>query len=668
MGLADWLKRAFAPVRPSDPASLGAFGIAAPVAGLPVVTESSALNIATVYACARAISDAMAAMPLILYRSDGKTKTRANQHPAYAVLKEQANPLMTAFEYRQTKYLHLCLWGNHYAEKVFDDRGRVVALYPIPPSRVTVRYEGGELLYDVLMANGQSVRFQAWKIHHVKGMSNDGFVGMSPIRLAANSLGFTQAADEYGAQFFASGGRPKAILKASTELTPEAIQRLETAWGRDSGNKTRILEQGWSYESIGINPNDAQFLETRAFQRNEIARWFRVPPAIIGDLEHATYANAEQQALDFVTNCLRPWASNDEQALRRDVLTGSDRQTYDVEYLFDDLLRGDTATRFESYRTAINNGIMSPNEARAKENLPPIEYGDNYYMPLQTGRIGEDGALLAPVSAGEMRALPAPVVEGEYRVVPSVGQEQRTDRAIEQRARVADGYADAIAEVLGRTVKKEARDIRKQIDMLHRGDVEGFLTWLRSYVEELSPFIVRSLTPVLRTLMLAVVGSVAQELDKDDTGLTDAFRAWVDGYALRYGQEYGDESYAQLRALIEEMASIGGDIPEAVETRLTEWDERRAEKEARSESVNVVGAMAIAAYQAYNVQRITWRANAGACPICRQMDGRTVQITESFARKGDELAAEGQDTITVSRDRKHPPLHGGCTCGIGAAQ
>jgi hypothetical protein len=401
---------------------------------------------------------------------------------------------------------------------------------------------------------------------------------------------------------------------------------------------------------------------------------------LIGDLAHASYANSEQQMIDFVQNCLRPWASNDEQALRRDVLIGADKTKYDIEYSFNDLLRGDTAARFASYQTAVTHGISTINEARAAENLPPVANGDELYMPLQVGRVLADGALEAPKSAEPPPVAPEEpqeddepeedTEEQEERSLQLQQQEQRALAGVEQRAMIAQAYIETIAEVLGRTVRKEVRDVRKQLESMGGlamgGRLDEFLRWLKAYEAELSPYMRKSLGPVLRTMMLQVAGVAAAEIGQQSPGLTEALRAWVDGYTERYGVEYGSESFNQLRALAEETIAESGDVDAAIDGRLGEWDEKRAGKEGFREGVNFSNAAAIAVWEGYRVEKLRVRANAGACGFCRRLDGKVVSIRETIIRKGDVLEGDDGATMEVSRDIKHPQFHEGCTCGMTA--
>jgi HK97 family phage portal protein len=664
------------PVRPADDEAAARFGAVSDSWTGIAVTPTGALNISAVYASVRAVADAMASLPLVMYERQGRNKVRAEGHPTYAVLKEQANRWMTAYEYRQVKYAHLLLWGNHFAEIEHDSNGRVIGLFPLRPDRVQMHIVEGDPVYEVIVPGLPNVMLPRWRVHHVKGLGTSGWLGYSPIALGANAMGLALAAEEYGGRFFGSGGRPSGVLKHPGQLGDEAYERLRESWnaaGLTHAHKTKILEEGMEYETIGVPPEEAQFLQTRQFQLTEVARWFRVPPVLIGDLVRATYTNAEQQMIDFVQNCLRPWASNDEQALHRDVLIGGDKQRFDIEYLFADLLRGDTAARYAAYQIAVTHGISTINEARAAENLPPVANGDELYMPLQVGRVLADGGIEAPTQAeepgnGEQMAVERPEEPDTFvqRILETT-RERRALDGLNQRAMVAQAYIEPLLEVLGRTVRKEVRDIRKELGKIAiGGSIEDFFAWLKEYERELAPYMRRSLGPVLRTMMLQVAGIASAEVGQPSPGLTEALQAWVDGYTERYGAEYGDESYNQLRALYAATLEDGGAAEEALGQRLTEWEEKRPGKEARSESVNFASAAAIAVWEGYRVERIRVRANAGACGFCRRLDGRVVGIRESIIRKGDELEGDDGARMTISRDRKHPPFHGECSCGITA--
>jgi HK97 family phage portal protein len=358
------------------------------------VTERSAMQISAVYACVRVLSEAIASLPLHLYRyTDKNSKEKAIDHPLYPLLHDEPNPEMTSFIFRETLMTHLLLWGNAYAQIIRNGRGEVVALYPLMANRMRVdRDENGHLYYEYQMSTSDAptmkagtVRLTPSDVLHIPGLGFDGLVGYSPIAMAKNSIGMAMATEEYGAAFFKNGANPSGILSMPGVVKdPEKIRSSwETGFGGSSNsNKVAILEEGMTYTPISISPEQAQFLETRKFQLDEIARIFRIPPHMIGDLEHATFSNIEHQSLEFVTYTLEPWLVRWEQSMQRSLLSPEEKKSYFIRFNVDGLLRGDYQSRMNGYSTGIQNGIFSVNDVRELENMDLLsdEEGGNIHV------------------------------------------------------------------------------------------------------------------------------------------------------------------------------------------------------------------------------------------------------------------------------------------------
>ncbi len=358
------------------------------------VNERSAMQTSAVYACVRVISESVASLPLHLYRyTDEGGKEKAIDHPLYHLLHDEPNPEMTAFSFFEVALTHLLLWGNSYSQIIRNGKGEVIGLYPLMPDRMNVdRDENGHLYYEYLISSddaptnkGSSVILQPEDVLHVPGLSFDGLVGYSPIAMAKNAIGLGIAAEEYGSKFYANGAAPSGVLEhPGTLKDPSKVREswTQTFGGSSNSNKVAVLEEGMKYTPISINPAEAQFLETRNFQITEIARIFRVPPHLIGQLEKATFSNIEQQSLEYVTYTLRPWICRLEQAMARRLFTEEEKKIYFVKFNVDGLLRGDYQSRMNGYAVGIQNGFMSPNDVRTLENLDliPDELGGNKYM------------------------------------------------------------------------------------------------------------------------------------------------------------------------------------------------------------------------------------------------------------------------------------------------
>ena len=282
------------------------------------VTEQSAMTMSSVYACVRILSEAVASLPLHLYRyKEDDSKEKATDHPLYQVLHDEPNPEMTSFIFRETLMSHILLWGNAYAQIIRNGKGEVIALYPLMPDRMSVdRDENGQLYYQYTRGFDEApqvkniVRLAPYDVLHIPGLGFDGLIGYSPIAMAKNAIGLAMATEEFGSKFFANGAQPSGVLEHPGVIKdPSRVREswMSTFGGSANANKVAVLEEGMHYTPISISPDAAQFLETRKFQLDEIARIFRIPPHMIGDLEHATFSNIEEQSLEFVQYTLQPW-------------------------------------------------------------------------------------------------------------------------------------------------------------------------------------------------------------------------------------------------------------------------------------------------------------------------------------------------------------------------
>ena len=393
------------------------------------VTERSAMQMTAVYSCVRILAEAVAGLPVHLYRyTEDGGKEKALDHPLYRLLHDEPNPEMSSFVFRETLMTHLLLWGNAYAQVIRNGKGEVVALYPLMPNKMTVdRDEHGQLYYtyrrskeEAPTMEGSSVILKPSDVLHIPGLGFDGLVGYSPIAMAKNSIGMAIACEEYGAKFFANGATPGGILEHPG--TVKDPQRVRDSWnsafgGSSNANKVAVLEEGMKYTPISISPEQAQFLETRKFQINEIARIFRVPPHMVGDLEKSSFSNIEQQSLEFVKYTLDPWVVRWEQSIQRALLTQDEKALYFVKFNLEGLLRGDYQSRMNGYAIGRQNGWMSANDIRELENLdriPAEEGGDLYLINGNMLPLKDAGAFAnKPTDSGKEEKTDEEVLEVE---------------------------------------------------------------------------------------------------------------------------------------------------------------------------------------------------------------------------------------------------------------
>ena len=357
------------------------------------VNPKNAVQMSTVYACVRVIAETIASLPLAVYEETETGSQKATDHPLYRILHDEPNPEMTSFVLREVMLSHLLLWGNSYCQIIRTGKNHIAGLYPLLPDRMEVDRDSktGALVYTDTTTEGNAVRLKPSDVLHIPGLGFDGIMGYSPIALEKNAIGLGIAAEEYGSTFFKNGARPSGVLTHPN--TVRDPKRLRDNWnatygGSSNGGKVAILEENMSFTPISLPNNEAQFLETRRFQVEEICRIYRVPPHLVGNLDRATFSNIENQSIDFAVHTIRPWLVRIEQAMNRALFADSEKagspggSRFYVQFNLDGLMRGDYKSLMEGYAIARQNGWMSANDIRALENLNPIpdEDGGSTYL------------------------------------------------------------------------------------------------------------------------------------------------------------------------------------------------------------------------------------------------------------------------------------------------
>lgn len=383
------------------------------------VNERTAMQTTAVYACVRILAEAVASLPLHVYEyQDDGGKKLVHDHPLYYLLHDEPNPEMTSFVFRETLMSHLLIWGNAYAQIIRDGAGRVLGMYPLLPDKMEVQRDDKGNIYYVYSRNSDenptfkeygNIKLKAEDVLHIPGLGFDGLIGYSPIAMAKNAVGMTLACEEYGASFFANGANPGGVLEHPGVLKDPS--KVRESWnsvyrGVSNAHKIAVLEEGMKYQQIGIPPEEAQFLETRKFQINEIARLYRIPPHMVGDLDKSSFSNIEQQSLEFVKYTLDPWVIRWEQSLQRSLLLPGEKGKYFIKLNVDGLLRGDYQSRMNGYAVGRQNGWFSANDIREMENMNPIpdEEGGNLYLINGAMTKLADAGAFAKTDTGQQNA------------------------------------------------------------------------------------------------------------------------------------------------------------------------------------------------------------------------------------------------------------------------
>lgn len=374
-----------------------------------IVNPQTALQSAAVYSSIQVLSQSVGMLPCIAYTEDAKgNRELAKKHPLYELLQFQPNDYQTSVEFFEMLVLCLCLRGNAYAYVNRTNSGRIVELLPLHPDMV--RTEMGAdfaLRYQITLPDGGFKMMEPGEVFHVRGLTLNGWLGISPIAYARESIGLALATEKFGGQLFRNGAKMGGVLEHPGKVGEEAYKRLkgsfDAASSGENAHKTAILEEGMKFSKVAMTSEDSQFLETRKYQRSEIAAIFRVPPHMIGDLERATFTNIEQQSLDFITSSLMPWLNRIEKAIRRDLFSAEDKKTLHVRFAVASLLRGDAAARGAYYHNGILDGWMTRNEARRSESelgvvLNPLDHLDVPLQPLNMVAAGTPPAAPKPIS------------------------------------------------------------------------------------------------------------------------------------------------------------------------------------------------------------------------------------------------------------------------------
>lgn len=644
----------------TDAAQWKELQIISPTASGVSVSTEGALKYGAVYAAVRVLAESVAGLPLLVYeRLPGEQgKRRAQDFYLYELLHDAPNPYQDSFQFRELMMAHLLLWGNAYAEIAYDAAGRVSALWPLLPGNMLgVRLVNGEAVYEYQLPDGKRRDLAGWQVFHLHGLGTNGLTGLSPIGLARQSIGLGLAAEKFGAAFFGSGAQMTGVLKHPMALSDEAQESLRDQWkelysGLDNAHRVAVLEEGMAYERIGIPPEDAQFLETRKFQVTEIARIYRVPPHMLGDLDRATFSNIEHQSLEFVMHSLRPWLVRWEMAIRQRLLLPQERGRYYAEFLVDGLLRGDITSRYAAYAVGRQNGWMSANDIRALENMNPVKGGDVYLVPLNMVPADEVGR--ASFSSSE----PAPAA----RVLEYVPQlEARAQRTAAGRHRLQKVHQPVFVDTAARVLRREANDVGNAAKrFLGQRTVPEFTAWLDEFYAEHAQFTARQWMPVLQAYSGLVADEVERELGKESDPARYA------GFIASYAEQLGIRQAQRSRARLDEiLAEFGENAQAEIESTMLEWRTERPLGVGHEESVRSGNAFAVALYGFAGVLFLRWVAIGKTCPYCSRLDGKVVGISKPFLPAGAPFAPDAPNgALRPSRDVGHAPAHRGCDCQV----
>jgi len=442
------------------------------------ITPDVSMHVSTVFACVRLLSEVIGSLPCIVYERSPNKKTRAENHPLYELLHDQPNEWQTAQEFFEMATAHVNLRGNFYARIWAGPRGAVDSIVPLNPDRMQVTMGPHGIQYKYTSSEGRPEYYTSQDIYHVRGLCFDGLVGISVIEYAKNTVGLAVAQSEHGATVFTNGSVPPFYIKRPMERkwTETALTNFRQGWrsmhgGKENANNPPILEDGMTLESLNITNKDSQWLESQAFQAVDVCRFFRVQPHMVGILDRATFSNIEHQGQDFLRYTIAPWLLRFTSAARRDLFTVPKK--YFAEFLTDAILRSDTKSRYEAYSIGVNGGWLTRNEVRTRENLNPIEGGDELLEPLN----------MAPAGS---RSEGTPVDEPEPVEEPAAKVDQI----------MAVDLEPLIADAAHRIAAKEIRILEERADKADE-DPEKWTEWFEKQTGDHMTYIEKVLVPLL---------------------------------------------------------------------------------------------------------------------------------------------------------------------------
>ena len=460
------------------------------------VNNVTTLGLPAFYACIRSISEDVAKLPLKVYRRlQPRGKEQVPEDSRYSILHDVANPKMTAMSFRETVTGWAAGWGEGFAEiEMMNDLSMIPRyLWPIHPSRVTVKEEGDRLRYFVTMTGGREVEIAQERMIHIRGFGDDGVHGCPPCKVLCETLGLSIALQKFASAYFKNAGVVATTLETAEELTPQARKNLEADWLKERGGagnalSVKVLESGMTLKQHTVPAEHAQFLQSRQFQVEDIARIFRMPPHKIQHLLRSTFSNIEQQSIEYVTDTLMPWLVRWEQEIKRKLFP-NDPDLF-AEHLVLGLLRGDAPTRAAYYQTRTFSGSLSPNDVREMENENPVPGGDVYMVQssmIPLADLGKRPPSAAPPPSDNPSGSP-PAQQQQDQQPQDANPMPDDGGSQDPSAPLASNDVETILfpvfmDPALRMVRKETNDAKRAIEK-HRGSASRFRQWADEYFDD----------------------------------------------------------------------------------------------------------------------------------------------------------------------------------------
>lgn len=622
-----------------------------------VINIHSGMRLDTVYTAIKRIADSVASTPLPVYEYDLRSKNKAYDHPVYRLMNVQTNKDMTSYTFKHLCITHLLGWGNSYSEIERDNAGRIIGLNPMHPDDVKIcgrKKETGELVYSWNDNLGNTFYFPASGVVHLRGTSFDGISGISPIMQMRLLVGRAKAREEFQTRFYANGAMLGGVITSPVEWTDAQMERFRKSFeelyrGPKNSGKIMLLEGASKFDALGVNPRDAQFLETSKLDGARIAALFGIPMQFLNEVETTTRASAEQLFREFLALGLNTIFCNFEQQVNVSLFTPAEQKLYYTEFLREALIQSDFTALINGLKEEVLTAILTPNEARQKLNMNPVEGGDTLLAPVNMVPILKLGQTPAFLGTPALQKEPTPPPE-------PVKKSLRSQRAAQNHGRkqLIKSSKVLFQDAFERVSKREKQDITKLVvkNLRSKRSFDSGLSDYYASNSDFSEYFTKTMKSIVDSTSDSTANDVAIQLGADPADVADFAKAYLATLALRYTSS----SRQQLLALLSDLPD-GEDPADVIEERLSQWESgstpqnpTRAEKESQNESVRLVNAVARTAMVASGVTTLVW--SGGDCDFCAGLDGKVVGVESSFG----ETMGGG--------DMFNPPAHNACECSI----
>jgi len=619
------------------------------------------------------ISQTIASLPIYVYKKiSEEKKEKFKSLPLFYVLSKKTNIRTSAYTWSETTINHAINWGNAYSYIERDRSYRVVGLWLMNPRNIQkIKVNNDGTLTYLYRDNNRVKEFLQDEILHIPGLGFDGIQGYSVLSLAKEAIGLGLSMEKFNNKFYESGTSIGGILTHPGKLSVEAKHKLKKQLKGEYGGavnayKTMVLSEGMTYEKLGMPLEDAQFLQSREFQIQEIARWLNMPPHKLKDLSHATYSNIEQEQASYYQDTIRPWLERMEAVMNIKLLP--DPINTFIECDFKAILRADMKTRYESYNIGRMGGWLSANAILGMENMNPIdeEYADAHMIPLNMvnakSLTEEPEPMEEPKQIEEDKSENKEEDKEEKSLIIPIEQrlivnnlETRAAKSIVIRRNITDSYRDLFKKTLQRIVNKEIKDIRSMTNNYDFKD--ELLTLMNDYYRKFPDYFVKNYKPAIYSFADEIVRAAKEEVKASDIDTSKLIDNYMDTTTVRYVSS----SQSQLAKIIRN--SQLDEINNNIDQRLSEWEEKRADKVTNHELIDGENGFAQFIFFASGFNSM-WVSVGKSCPYCNTLDGRIISEGGYYITKGESIQPEDKEPMNFNSNISHPSAHQGCDCSI----